>query len=221
MITLTAMHDHDYVDNYLKAIDRPLPELQETFNAELAFFRRIIQPNFTVLDVGCGSGRMSRAMAPYVEKVVGVENSPRMLDVARKRCALVQNLELKDMDALKMEFADHTFDLVFDTYNLIGSLDRPERDPLVNEMARVTKKGGKMVNITWKDDAATTRFLKKYYPSIGIEIQHINALRTVTSKGTFERLSKMELEVYYEKAGVFQFAFEEIGPVWLAIVGTK
>ena len=88
-------------------------------------------------------------------------------------------------------------------------------------MARVTKKGGKVVNITWKDDMKTTRFLQKYYPSIGIEIININALRTITSKGIFERLSKMELEVYYEKAGIHSFEFKEINPLWMAIVGTR
>ena len=88
-------------------------------------------------------------------------------------------------------------------------------------MARVTKKNGMITNITWKEGTVTTKFLEKYYPSIGIQIISINDLGTVTSKGEFTRFTKKQLKRYYEKSGLKDIEFFDIGSVWMAIRGVK
>ena len=212
---------HDYVREYIRAIDSPLPELAETFEAEFEFLKNNVNKNSVVLDVGCGAARPAIKLAPFVKKIISIDNNQRMIDLAEHRTNGINNIELKKQNALKMSFPDEMFDLVYDTYNLIGSIGEKERQVLVNEIVRVTKNGGKVINITWKDNKETTKFLKKYYPAIGIEVFKIEDSGTVTSKGEFDRFTKGELKKYYESAGVKNIQFFDIGPVWMAIAGVK
>jgi hypothetical protein len=48
----------------------------------------------TVLDLGCGSGRLVAGLAPAVRAVVGADISPVMLDVARRRTCGLPNVML-------------------------------------------------------------------------------------------------------------------------------
>ena len=63
--------------------------------------------------------------------------------------------------------------------------------------------------------------IKKYYPSIGIGIAEADESKTITSKGTFGRISKNELLEYYTVANLKDIKFTDVGPVWMAIIGTK
>ncbi len=212
--------ENNYFHNYLSAIDNPLPELKLTFQSEYKFFKRSLNPHFNLLEIGCGAGRLLKMLAPLCERAVGVDTEAIMLDEAKKRCS-AENIHLLRMDGLNLGFHDNLFDLTYSTYNLIGSLDQKNRQQLISEMARVTKKGGKVVNFTWRSNDATTNFLKEYYPSIGIRIIEINQAKTVTSKGTFERISKGELLHYYQFANLKEIEFLNIGPLWLVVIGHK
>lgn len=211
----------DYLFNYLMAVDSPLPELSKTFAAEFELLKSLMRKDSLVLDVGCGVGRPAKDLAPYVKRMVCMDNDKDMLLHAMSRCQNIKGLEFSFGEGTRMDFPPGTFDVVFSTYNLIGSVERRDQQPLVDEMVRVCQKGGKVLTITWKNDDVTTDFLKKYYPSIGIDIHSINSSRTITSKGVFERVSNAELMQYHEKAGLVDLKFIEIGPVWIGIIGTK
>lgn len=211
----------DYLKNYLQAINNPLPALKKTFLAELDFLKKTVGGRASLLDVGCGAGRPAVDVAAFAGQIVGIDKDSRMLDLANERLGNLKNVRFVKDDALNMSFTAKTFDVSFSTYNLIGTFKKSERQRAVNEMTRVTKPNGKVVTITWKRDKTATDFLKEYYPSIGIEVFEIDKDKSITSKGTFERLSEKELAEYYKKAGLQDLSFEEIGPVWYAVVGTK
>lgn len=210
-----------YLQNYLRAIRRPLLSLKKTFEVERGFLKSRVQPDFVVLDVGCGVARPTTDLAPFVKKIVGIDNDVRALKIAKKKCKRFKNIELRRMNALGLHFPSNSFDVSYSTYNLIGSFEKKDILRFVREMARVTKKGGQLINVTWKNDPAVTRFLSRYYPSIGLSIIELDETKTVTDKGTFDRLSKEDLRRYYKKAGLKKIRFFEIEPVWRAIVGTK
>lgn len=173
------------------------------------------------MDVGCGAGRPADLLSKFVKKVVCIDNDKKMLYIAKKRCKDIDNIEILQDDALNLSFSDNSFDLVYATYNLVGSLEKSERQKLINEMKRVAKINSKIINITWKDNKETTEFLKKYYPSIGIQIFESDDSKTVTSKGTFARISKKELLEYYTSANINNIEFVDVEPVWIAIMGIK
>ncbi|MFL5605241.1 MAG: ArsR/SmtB family transcription factor, partial [Gemmatimonadaceae bacterium] len=47
----------------------------------------LADPNWTVADLGCGTGQTAEALAPYVKQVVAVDESSAMLSAARRRLA--------------------------------------------------------------------------------------------------------------------------------------
>ena len=212
---------HDYVREYIKAIDKPLPELAETFEKELEFLKQHCDEDHVVLDVGCGAARPAINLSPYVKKIYSIDNNQRMVDLALGRLGDAKNIEVRKENALKTGFPEESFDFVYDTYNLLGSIEKEDRQKLINEMARVVKKGGKITNITWKDDDVTRDFLGRYYPAIGIQITRMNHYTTETSKGVFDRFRREELKEFYEKAGLKNIEFYDIGHVWMAIIGEK
>lgn len=210
-----------YVHEYLLAIDHPLRSLGETFRAEYDFLLTQVSKGSLVLDVGCGAARPAKDIAPFVKEIACLDNDKHMLQLAMQRSVGVPNIRFVFGEAIKTDFSDNTYDFVYATYNLIGSISLSERFLLVQEMARVVKPNGKIFVATWKSDLQTTEFLKRYYPSIGITILNINEVRTETDKGIFDRISEDHLKEYFKSAGIVDSKTVELGPVWFGLLGTK
>ena len=66
----------------------------------------------TVLEIGCGTGLLSAKLASHVKKLVSVDISSDLLEVARENCAGCSNIEFKTANAYDLEFLDETFDYV-------------------------------------------------------------------------------------------------------------
>lgn len=67
-----------------------------------------------VLDIGCGTGAVSRAVAglPGVGLVTGVDPSPVFLDRARQLATGIDNLSFAESDGRSLPYADSSFDLL-------------------------------------------------------------------------------------------------------------
>jgi demethylmenaquinone methyltransferase/2-methoxy-6-polyprenyl-1,4-benzoquinol methylase len=100
-------------------------------------------PGQHALDVCCGTGDVALALARTGAEVTGLDFSPEMLAVARRR-AQVSNtpVDLVQGDALALPFADATFDAVTISYGLRNLADFAAG---VGEMARVLRPGGRLV----------------------------------------------------------------------------
>ena len=96
-----------------------------------------------VLDVGCGSGAVTKDVCNHTNgEVIAIDDSFEMLEIAKKVLDGVRNVNLCLADAHALPFKDETFDIV--TCNLLFMwVKDPQK--VINEMARVTKKGGKVV----------------------------------------------------------------------------
>src|SRR5476649_3090517 len=99
-----------------------------------------------VLDLGCGAGHASFAVAPHAQSVTAFDLSAQMLDVvaqaARERG--LHNLETRQGNAARLPFADASFDLVVTRFSAHHWLDVPAA---LREVKRVLKKGGVLVVI--------------------------------------------------------------------------
>jgi demethylmenaquinone methyltransferase/2-methoxy-6-polyprenyl-1,4-benzoquinol methylase len=95
-------------------------------------------PGETVLDVATGTGAVARELIRQKQcMVVGVDQSPQMLGVARRR--VPPAVDLVEGDAEHLPFPDETFDALTFTY-LFRYVDDPAAT--LRELARVVKPGG-------------------------------------------------------------------------------
>jgi len=94
------------------------------------------------LDFGCGAGRLSRALAPHFERVIGVDVSASMLDAARALNAGVGNIEFRENASPKLDgIADASVDFVYSIMTL-QHIPAALAAGYVDEFFRVLAPGG-------------------------------------------------------------------------------
>ena len=73
----------------------------------LAAFAALADSTWTVGDLGCGTGQVSAALAPFVERVIAVDASAAMLQAAKKRLHGFDNVDLRrgELEALPIDDA--------------------------------------------------------------------------------------------------------------------
>ena len=101
------------------------------------------KPGETILDVGCGTGVNVLAISKLVGetgKVIGIDNSPAMLAIARDKAA-AENIEYRLMGVEDMDFADNSFDGVVCT-QVLGYVEDPL--PVIRSLLRVVKPTGRV-----------------------------------------------------------------------------
>jgi ubiquinone/menaquinone biosynthesis C-methylase UbiE/DNA-binding transcriptional ArsR family regulator len=112
-----------------------------------------LMPPMIIADIGAGEGAFSLLLAERAIKVIAVDTSARMIEVAREQALRngVKNLEyrLGDMEELPIENA--AVDLVFFSQSLHHAL-HPDR--AIHEAARILKPNGRIVIL----DLAKHRF---------------------------------------------------------------
>jgi len=95
-----------------------------------------------VLEIGVGTGN-NFPYYPADAEITAVDFSEEMLKRARKRASSHRvKVDLRQMDAQNLEFADNTFDTVTGTM-VFCSIPDPVRG--IREVERVCKRGGKVV----------------------------------------------------------------------------
>jgi demethylmenaquinone methyltransferase/2-methoxy-6-polyprenyl-1,4-benzoquinol methylase len=101
------------------------------------------RPGQRILDVASGTGMVAFALAARAPgcEVVGVDQSPAMLGVARERLNGHPSITLVEAQAEHLPFPDGEFDALSFTY-LLRYVDDPAAT--MRELARVVKPGGRI-----------------------------------------------------------------------------
>ena len=98
----------------------------------------------SVLDVGCGTGIHLERYQKAGCDVFGIDRSPAMLQVARKR--LGESANLYEGDASSMLYSDSEFDLVYMT-TVLHEMPATVRSAVIKESKRVLKQDGRILLI--------------------------------------------------------------------------
>jgi SAM-dependent methyltransferase len=147
------MHDEEYWrqsggQNWVANIDAT-EALLEPLSEQLVA-RAAARTGERVLDVGCGGGRTSLALAAAVGsggQVLGVDISDPILSIARERGKAIDNLQFELADAATAELRLQHFDLLFSRFGMMFFAD-PEA-AFVN-LRRSLKPGGRCVFLCWR-----------------------------------------------------------------------
>jgi ubiquinone/menaquinone biosynthesis C-methylase UbiE len=145
-----------------------------------------------VLDVACGPGVVSAAVAAFAREVVAFDLTPRMLEKAALRCKAAgrDNVSFREGNAEQLPFADGAFDAVV-TRLSVHHFDQPAR--VFSEAFRVLRPGGCFVVA----DVVSSE--------VAAEAELQNAIETLRDPSHTRMLPAVELGSLVEAAG---FAIE-------------
>ena len=117
---------------------------EELFGADFAFrsLAGLLDDEWTVADLGCGTGAMAAILAPHVKHVIGIDASEEMLDAARDRHAAFTNIQWKKGTLETLPVASDSTDaatLMLVLHHL------PSPAQALGEAARILKHGGRVL----------------------------------------------------------------------------
>ena len=96
--------------------------------------------NKIILDVGCGDGSYAKYFAKHNKRVIGIDFSEKMINIANDQLRNLQNLEFIVADMTKLSvFKDTSIDTVIAPMSLMDCMDLKKA---VHEIYRVLKKRG-------------------------------------------------------------------------------
>jgi demethylmenaquinone methyltransferase/2-methoxy-6-polyprenyl-1,4-benzoquinol methylase len=143
------------------------------------------QPVARLLDVPCGSGRLTRDLSARAALYVGADISPSMLGAARPACDEAgPRATLALADGLALPFASHSFDVVVACRWLHHLHDEDSLRQAIAELVRVSR--GMVIASFWDE-----RSLPGWRRSLGLKRAEGPAGRSAKSRaqiaGLFER----------------------------------
>jgi ubiquinone/menaquinone biosynthesis C-methylase UbiE len=174
-------------------------QLRRTFLADVAF-----PAGAEVLEVGCGTGVLTRVLAglPEVDRVVGVDIAESLLDRARE---LAPDLEFAQADARSLPFDDERFDVVvFDS--TFSHVPEPER--AVAEAFRVLRPEGLLA--AFDGDYATATVALADHDPLQTCVDAMMA-NSVTDRRIMRRLPALLRDHGFQLGPVRSHGFIELG----------
>ena len=110
--------------------------------AHLAALAALADADAVVGDLGCGTGQVSAALAPFVARVVGVDESAAMLQAAKRRLSSFDNVDLRRGELESLPIDDTRLDLAV----LMLVLHHvPEPEKALAEVERTLRPGGRVI----------------------------------------------------------------------------
>jgi ArsR family transcriptional regulator len=106
---------------------------------DLAPLAALVDPASVVGDLGCGTGQTTAALAPFVARVIAVDESEAMLDAARDRIGQHDNVEVRSGRLEALPIDDATLDVAILSLVLHFVVDPAA---VLGEAARVLRPGG-------------------------------------------------------------------------------
>ena len=172
-------------------------------------FISFLQPGARVLDVGCGGGTKSAYLTEKGFRVVGIDFSERMIEIAHKE---VPEAEFAVMDMGDLSRLGREFDGVFAQASLLH-IQKKEAHSIFREfLSRLKPNGYLYVAVKEKNEGQRGEEVKREN-DYGYEYERFFSFYTID-----------ELKQYFLDAGL-AIVYEDIVPSgktrWLSVIGRK
>ena len=102
----------------------------------------LIPSDWTIADLGCGSGILSAELALFVKQIIGIDNSEPMLIAAQQRTEHTNNIDLRKGELTALPIDEGVVDA---TLCVIVLSYIEDTQAAIAEMVRVLKPGGRVV----------------------------------------------------------------------------
>lgn len=135
-----------YADAYDNLIDRIAGEGMRRNLATMLEGERITG---NVIELGCGTGYFTRAIAKSAGHVTATDLSPEMIAVAKKKLKGLDNVSLVIENGEATSFPPESFDAAL-LANMLHTLDHPEK--ALEECHRILKADGTLLIINYTDE---------------------------------------------------------------------
>lgn len=126
---------------------------------------RVPRDGGTVLDIATGTGLVAERLLARGHRVTGLDQSPDMLAVARRRFG--DRIELVEASATEIPFPNASFDHLTFTY-LLRYVDDP--GATLAELARVVRPGGTIASLEFCVPRGVWRPLWDLYVGVGLPV---------------------------------------------------
>lgn len=173
---------------------KDIPTLKIRYLMDL--LERRERKNVTLLEVGCGSGRILmsiRERDPHIN-LSGVDISKAQIDLAKKECAKAR-IDFSVAGGEKLPYPDNSFDYVVFT-DVIEHVEDP--DGMLREISRVLKPGGYLYGVSPAEGHGIYWLSKKVFGRHFKE-ETIGHIQQYTIANLLGRVKKQGLDVEYCK----------------------
>ncbi|MCH2161714.1 MAG: metalloregulator ArsR/SmtB family transcription factor [Phycisphaerales bacterium] len=99
----------------------------------------LLNPDWVVADLGCGTGEAAERLAPLVREVVAIDREPAMLKACRKRLREFENIRVLEGDITGLPLEDESLDAAILMLVLHHAVDPAA---VIREVGRVLRPGG-------------------------------------------------------------------------------
>ncbi len=131
---------------------------RQFFWDELKFLKKYVDSGDSLLDIGCGNGRLSDMFENKNIRYTGIDFSKELIEIAKKERG--KDRTFLQANALKLPFKDNSFDTVFSVAVLHHIPSKENRVKFLTEANRVLKPNGTCVITVW--NTLQWRFLKTH-----------------------------------------------------------
>ncbi|MGI5059546.1 class I SAM-dependent methyltransferase [Treponema denticola] len=137
-----------------RVYDTALPRVRQYLNEEINFIKRNLTGTESVLEVGCGYGRILKELSPYAKRLIGIDISEDSVAFAKEFLKDSSNATVQAADAYNLAF-NGEFDMVLCLQNGLSAI-KGSAECLITVCVQSLKKGGKAFFSTysgkfWKD----------------------------------------------------------------------
>ena len=145
-----------------------------------------------VLECACGTGAITKSIAPCCKNLIATDFAEGMLKRAKKKCRRFENVSVQFADITDLAFDNGLFDKAV-AGNVVHLLPEPKK--ALEELERVVKPGGKIIiptyiNMSKKSSGIAVKFVE----ALGAEFKRQFELDTY--KKFFEDMGYNDIEYF-------------------------